>query len=517
MPFYGRPSKNCESCRERRIKASNLNEPVCSQCKRAGKPCGGYRVVTSLMFRDENDRTVRRSAVAESRSKARRKLLDSEKSSSSPEPSVTSQSRLVVSERKLLVVFLPTIPAVVSSSVEEQGLNFFFHRFVTAVSMLERAPPQLEVSPFSEMILLDPPVRDAAVSVGLAAKYNVTRDRALHLVARENYAAAISSLRVAVENPERANPEQTLRLIVMLGLYEMVSCTPNQVDSWTVHLDGAAALLKQSTFNQALKTFQPRPQLQYYYVSIVKYFIAQGNSLPDLLDWSPDTISISNPDEQPAIRLIDILIRFMRLHSSIRTNPDLIPETAVHSALAFESELDQWEKELPEKWAYVVKDSNDTQNTFNGKYVAYDDLWASRDLNNYFWARLMVNETILSYLSRSKTTTVQDLWRRQLALDTISQMATFICASAASQMGALGCRLSVRAATRMLPLNEVFMLMFPLAVAGGAAGAPDEVHEWVVQRLQKIGSTMGIQHALEMIPKLKQAREAKLQRIMECQ
>lgn len=293
----------------------------------------------------------------------------------------------------------------------------------------------------------------------------------------------------------------------------MVSCASNQVDSWMVHLDGATALLKRLPFNRTLTAFRPRRQLQYYYVSILKYFIAEENAIPDLYDWSPDIISAFGPDAQPAIHLVDIMIRFMKLHSSIREDPNPDPETIVHSALAFETELDQWAKCLPEKWKFELNESNDTQNTFNGKYMVYDDAWASRDLNHYFWTRLMVNEMILSHISMFKTTIIKDLKQRQLALDTISQMATNICAGAASQMGAFGCGLPAEDMTRVPPLNGIFMLMFPLAVAGGAAGAPDEVHEWVLQRFQKIGSTMGIRRALELIPRLKQSRRASLQRI----
>ena len=87
--------------------------------------------------------------------------------------------------------------------------------------MLEHAPPQLELSPLLEGMLLHPPVRDAAISVGLAAKSNVTRDRSMRLVAKEKYAATISSVRVAVENPQQTNPDQTFKLIVMLSLYEV--------------------------------------------------------------------------------------------------------------------------------------------------------------------------------------------------------------------------------------------------------------------------------------------------------
>ncbi|KAJ6011851.1 hypothetical protein N7499_013179 [Penicillium canescens] len=58
------------------------------------------------------------------------------------------------------------------------------------------------------------------------------------------------------------------------------------------------------------------------------------------------------------------------------------------------------------------------------------------------------------------------------------------------------------------PLNGIFMLLFPLSVAGGTAGVPDEVHEWVISTLERIGRTMGIQRAIEMIPQLKKTHGA---------
>lgn len=289
----------------------------------------------------------------------------------------------------------------------------------------------------------------------------------------------------------------------------MVNCSSNQPDSWTVHVDGAAALMKQLTFDQAQKALRPRRQLQYYYLSVVKYFIADGNgnAIPDLLEWGPEVMSSFGIDEQPVVCLIDIMIRFMRLHFSIRSNADIDPRTATHLVRSFESELDLWEKSLPTKWTFLMKDSSDTRNTFNGRYMVYDNAWAARDLNHYFWTRLMVNETILMYTSRLAMMTLEDIRQRQLALDTIAQMGVYICAGAASQMGAYGRGSSGGGTTGMPPLNGVFMLMFPLAVAGGAGGSPENVYEWVVQRLQNIGSTMGIQRALELIPRVKMFRE----------
>lgn len=176
------------------------------------------------MFRDENDQTARRSAIAKAKSAARQKPLNdstwsSEKTSSSAEPS----SSLVLGKRPPWVLFVPTIPVAISSSMEERGLKFFFNRFATAVSAFESSPYDIKSPSFLNAISLEAPLLDAVVSVGLAALSNITKDRSLLLASREKHMGTINSVRLAVGNPEQASPDKTFKLIVMLSLYEVCS------------------------------------------------------------------------------------------------------------------------------------------------------------------------------------------------------------------------------------------------------------------------------------------------------
>ncbi|KAJ5407795.1 hypothetical protein N7509_001678 [Penicillium cosmopolitanum] len=520
MPFYGRPSKNCESCRIRRIKCDRI-EPVCSQCKRAGKPCGGYRDIPALLFRDENDKTVQRSVVAKSKSEARRKLLDEFAEVNYDRPvHMSKSSRLgLIVRRDPEVFWISAIPAVMPSSLEDQGLKFFFNRFATSIQKATKNPislemPELEMSPLMATIPNELPLRDAVMAVGLAAMSNVTHDHSLLQAARVKYLAALNIVRAAVENPQRANPVLIFKLILMLSLFEMVCCPSRQVDSWVVHLDGMAALLKQASFSKALNA-DTRPQLQYLFISIVRYFMVQGDLPSVLITWSPDRISTVTPFEEPAVDLVDILIRFAKLHYTARNDPDLDHGAIASSAASFDTELDEWEKNLPDKWAFTLSESKDHQHTFNGKYLIYNDVWASRILNNYFWGRLVVNEIILKHLASHPSPTRRTLQQRQRALETSSRLSINVCAGAASHMGAFGNMTPATGDARLPPLNGAFTLLFPLTMAGGAAGAPDEAYEWVIQTLQRIGETMGIQRALQLIPALKEIREKRRDQNLE--
>lgn len=114
-------------------------------------------------------------------------------------------------------------------------------------------------------------------------------------------------------------------------------------------------------------------------------------------------------------------------------------------------------------------------------------------------------------LAQWETSTLGDLRQRQRPLDTISRMAIGICSGAPTQMGLFTGGLSAGSLPCLSPLNGVFRSVLPLAVAECAAGAPNEVHKWVDQSLEKIGHTTGIQRALKLIPKLEQLRGWKIQ------
>lgn len=282
----------------------------------------------------------------------------------------------------------------------------------------------------------------------------------------------------------------------------MVSCTPSQLDSWIVHLDGAAALLKQSAFRLSLKNLDHRAHLQFYFVSIVRYFSKRVVS-PDLLNWSPDLVPSAPPEILPGVDLVDIMVRFTKFDAYVHhQKPDA--RAVVDSALLFEDELREWETNLPVDWSFTVKESNTYEYTFRGQYHVYKDMWVARIFNHYRWARLLANERIISQISKMARPTANDVIQRQRALHTIACMAIEICAGAASQE-AISAQGVAEDPSHIPLLNGTFMLLFPLGIAGGAAGTPDEVHDWVVGALERIGSTMGIRRAFEMIPQLKKS------------
>lgn len=110
----------------------------------------------------------------------------------------------------------------------------------------------------------------------------------------------------------------------------------------------------------------------------------------------------SLPEDQPGIDLVDIFVRFMMLHSTLRRHPDSDAKTVIHLAQLLDRELDAWETHLPDKWTFVVEKSDNREFTFNGQCHVYQDVWVSRILSHYQWGRLLANELILCHFSRLK-------------------------------------------------------------------------------------------------------------------
>lgn len=118
------------------------------------------------------------------------------------------------------------MPSAMPSSLDDQGLRFFFNRFGNSIQKVANSPTMLQMSdmeksPLMTSVTNELPFRDAIMAVGLAAMSNVTNDQSLLLVAREKYLRAINTVRSAVGNPHLSNPVLIFKIITILSLFEV--------------------------------------------------------------------------------------------------------------------------------------------------------------------------------------------------------------------------------------------------------------------------------------------------------
>lgn len=212
-------------------------------------------------------------------------------------------------------------------------------------------------------------------------------------------------------------------------------------------------------------------------------------------------------NDSPVSSLAEIIIRFVDLRGSIRSGETTDASTIIGDALLLETDLAEWRAALPSAWDYETRIAAETDGaffgTYNGEYHIYKDYWIARMWDHYRWTRIMVHELILKYLENLPLPYAEKAEQQQESLAIISHLACHICASVWSQL----C-LPDPSIPRSAPqLTSVFILLWPLRVAGSAVGVPETLHEWVLQFVENIGETMGIRQTKMVVITTKKQRD----------
>jgi len=110
--------------------------------------------------------------------------------------------------------------------------------------------------------------------------------------------------------------------------------------------------------------------------------------------------------------------------------------------------------------------------------------------DHYRWTCILVHELILTRLILLPSISPDMYDQQTQSLRIISYLASHICASIASQL--YWPNPNIPGPGWNSQLTSVFMLLWPLKVAGSAIGVSNALHEWVIDVLENIGQTMGI-------------------------
>lgn len=204
----------------------NLAEPECAQCRRAGKVCPGYRDQLALLFRDENEKVIRkargRPAPAE-----RLKLKGTEKEKDKPADTLDSPQIRTPTPCELETLSNASTPSSrtifrnLVTSTDDPGINFFFHQYMTASSPTPVGPPDIFSSQLWRGVSQHKPFLDAVSCVGLAGLSNVNNDQQLMRMARQKYAVTLRRVMISLQAPQSADMGYTLKAVMLLSLFEV--------------------------------------------------------------------------------------------------------------------------------------------------------------------------------------------------------------------------------------------------------------------------------------------------------
>ncbi|KAH8699094.1 hypothetical protein BGW36DRAFT_377274 [Talaromyces proteolyticus] len=249
MPNIGRPSRDCYNCRKRRIRC-DLARPECSQCRRKGYLCAGYRDELDQLFRVE---TVH--SFISNRALDRRRA-----SSSRPIPQALSKHRfgpiptfgMVVDDSRNPPAYHfdkadpgPQVPIVESWTVHM--LPLVMSKFSSDIrngnsQTIYNAIPRLvsKAGAGSALHL----VCDAIGRIYLSKATLSRRERSAQYSA---YGKAITAINADLRDPRRWESDETLVGVFLLGIYELLSVSDFSLvvksPGWCAHTQGLIALL----------------------------------------------------------------------------------------------------------------------------------------------------------------------------------------------------------------------------------------------------------------------------------
>jgi hypothetical protein len=208
----------------------NLAEPECAQCLRAGKACPGYRDQLSLLFRDENAKVIRkargRPAPVE-RHKSKGGPSEADKEEDELGDSLIS-SQITTSTASDIVTLSNARPSPSINifrnlvlSVEDPGINFFVHQYMTVSSPSSVGQTDIFSSQLWLGVSQPEPFLDAISCVGLAGLSNVKNDKQMMQMARLKYAVTLRRVMASLQVPESADMGYTFKAVMLLVLFEV--------------------------------------------------------------------------------------------------------------------------------------------------------------------------------------------------------------------------------------------------------------------------------------------------------
>ncbi|KAK9365303.1 hypothetical protein V1509DRAFT_571240 [Lipomyces kononenkoae] len=468
MVYCGRPSKACGNCRTRRIKCDQVT-PACSQCLRANKRCPGYRDQLDLLFREQSEEVAR---------KACQKAND-----------LRNDNRL------RLTLTVPPLVAYFSApaSPEEEGIRFLLDRYIKFPSVSLGMPWNIS--------LLRPPrrlpcnmLRCAMASVGLAALSNVRNDDNLMDIARRNY---ISALRLTMNSIQSAVPnelDQTLRSVLLLGLFELITCDVSSKYSWTSHYDGAAAILKLRGLNGSAGKEEATSLVMIWFHIAIGSMNRRSCLPPAMIDYPELCRPYLSELEDPACELASIVAKFIPLWASIGQQSSIELTLSIRSALDLEDELKNWVKVLPASWIFqTVPCARKIEDNIGGIEHVYPTRFIANTWNWYRTVRILVNNTLITLLLRRESIPENYNMILDNAWAEVRRQATEIYSSAPYFLDFFRTHNNMS----RIHVHGAFTLLWPLEVLASTSGLSEAMDSWVLRTLQHIGQCLGINMALE--------------------
>ncbi|KAI1130148.1 hypothetical protein F5Y10DRAFT_276279 [Nemania abortiva] len=508
MVYCGKPSRGCQMCRTRRIKCDEM-KPTCNQCAKSRRQCPGYKDDFDLVFRNETKATERRVQ------RATKKALGQKTEKQSPSLyDIPSKS----SPETLSVVVSPKVP------IEEQASCIFISNFVLMPEDGRTVGHMDFVLPLLKKEGPDSHIQHAFNACALTFLNNRRGvgdgcwDRAL-----SEYSMALARTNIALQDTETQQSDATLAAVLLLGMFETISAKQISMYNWGSHIEGAVQLVKA----RGKKQNKTRVGLQLFIAvrTLMSVYCLTSSQAPTMgAEWWLDSLPFSKTAamvQRMMIKTSEIRAQTAELIDTLAKTPDnreLMLEI-IQRARAVDQEVVEWQQSVSADWhaRTVVPWEDSVPNgdyaraeVFPGRVDVYRDIWIGSVVNSARTVRVILHGAIVrcaawicapvDYRTTPEYATANAVCRAAIT-DIIASVpyflgwhlkradvdlpktnfGTFACGDEDSAKGLAG-----------------YLLTWPLTIVISQDYTTDAERAWVVGRLRKIGSELGVKYALAM-------------------
>ncbi|KAL7937850.1 hypothetical protein V8C35DRAFT_134583 [Trichoderma chlorosporum] len=524
MVYRGKPSAACERCRHRRLKC-DYAVPSCTPCMRAEVICAGYRDLMDLNFKDQSKEIIRNcQPTVRKRRLASKRTVQSQTSIPKSVPRDPDHSEASCSNKTALAT--PAPRADIGYPMQEIARSYLYVNYMIGgprCSYMSYLLPLMKNSQNSA-------VNAAVNAVALAALSNIRLSPKTMLKAQQEYTTALSKTNLALKDPDMCMTDDILAAVVMLGIFEVMTCTDGLfIDRWANHMEGATRLIEirgseQLSRQEGLDLFtQLRGQ-----VSLSRIYQERYSS-PVFTKLTEEIKRDQNPSDQVLDQLSAVVTRLTDFNANVTNKRIVDPTEIIRTALKIDAELVSLMISVPLSWRYTTVNipmfdgKPITQAVWGDSYHIYQSIPASSMWNNCRTVRIIIQELIISTI-KDLEDIADEAGSPQLgslanqARQTALQLVEDICASVPYNMG-IGiedCRHSEDSGPETTHASVGYgtdigapsffqatgagglTLMWPLLVAANSGFACDDLRKWIADCLDKIGHSMGINQALAM-------------------
>lgn len=282
------------------------------------------------------------------------------------------------------------IPRSLVQPVEVRALSFFLSNYIQGSNFEYLASFYTSHSDREEQL-------SASIeAVGLVSLSIELESFELLERARERYINAIRAMNTALRDPVSVRKDSTLLAVLLLSLYELMTCTTESTMClWESHIKGAMALIWLRGRQQMQSQLGLKILNQASAGAAISAHRSKAEVPPEIISLVAHGLQYAHKDD-PSWSFRIISIRSANLRAAIKTGTLFDSDSIIAAAMGLDHDFVAWSRTLPPSWQFECHfvEECDPAVVYEGCYHLYSTHGMAQGMNAWRLNRLQLNELI---------------------------------------------------------------------------------------------------------------------------